>query len=68
MINIILEKLLNGTDLTMKESTETADFIMNGKVNNSQIAAMLTANSTENKGRNPRRDCRICNGNEKKRN
>lgn len=43
MINIILEKLLNGIDLTMDESTEVADLIMNGKVNNSQIAAMLTA-------------------------
>ena len=43
MINIILEKLLNGADLSMEESTETADQIMNGKVNNSQMAALLTA-------------------------
>jgi len=27
----------------MEESTETADLIMHGKVNNSQIASMLTA-------------------------
>lgn len=43
MINSILEKLLNGVDLSIEESTDTADFIMNGKVNNSQIAALLTA-------------------------
>ncbi len=43
MINSILEKLLNSIDLSVEESTETADLIMNGKVNNSQISALLTA-------------------------
>lgn len=43
MINSILEKLLNSVDLSIEESTETADLIMNGKVNNSQISALLTA-------------------------
>ncbi len=43
MINIVLEKLLNGSDLSIARSTEVADLIMNGKVNNSQIAALLTA-------------------------
>ncbi len=43
MINSILDKLLNGISLSIEESTDTADLIMNGKVNNSQIAALLTA-------------------------
>ena len=43
MINLILKKLLNGVDLSIEESTDTADHLMNGKVNNSQIAALLTA-------------------------
>jgi len=51
MTNNILEKLLSGINLTMEESTEAADLIMNGKVNNSQIAAMLTA--LEIKGETP---------------
>ena len=43
MINLILDKLLEGINLSIIESTDTADLIMNGKVNNSQIAALLTA-------------------------
>ena len=43
MINSILDKLLKGISLSIEESTDTADLIMNGKINNSQIAALLTA-------------------------
>ena len=42
MINSILDKLLKGINLSIEESTGAADLIMNGKVNNSQIAALLT--------------------------
>lgn len=43
MINSILEKLLNSVNLSVEESTNVANLIMNGKINNSQIAALLTA-------------------------
>jgi len=42
MINSTLNKILDGVNLSIEESADTADFIMNGKVNNSQIAALLT--------------------------
>ncbi len=43
MIKIVLEKLLNKNDLTFNEAEEVANLLMTGKVNNSQISALLTA-------------------------
>lgn len=43
MIKQILFKLINKTNLTFNEAEQVADLIMHGKVNNSQIAAILTS-------------------------
>ena len=43
MIKTILNKLLNGNELTFNEAEEVASLLISGKVNNSQIAALLTA-------------------------
>lgn len=43
MIKLILNKLLDKTNLDFAEAEEVAHLLMNGKVNNSQIAALLTA-------------------------
>lgn len=51
MINSILDKLLKSVDLSVEESTNVANHIMNGKVNNSQITALLT--SLKIKGETP---------------
>ena len=43
MIKTMLEKLLEGNELTFNEAEEVASLLISGKVNNSQIAALLTA-------------------------
>lgn len=43
MIKEILDKLLDKIDLTFEEATQVADLLMNGEINNPQIAALLTA-------------------------
>ncbi len=43
MIKDTLNKLLDNIDLSFSEAEEVANLLMNGKVNNSQIAALLTA-------------------------
>lgn len=43
MIKQILNKLLENNDLTFEEAAKVADLLMNGEINNSQIAALLTA-------------------------
>ena len=43
MIKQILDKLLDNIDLSFEEATKVADLLMNGEINNSQIAALLTA-------------------------
>ncbi|MDA3861496.1 MAG: anthranilate phosphoribosyltransferase [Melioribacteraceae bacterium] len=43
MINEMLNKLLDKTDLTFNEAEEVAELLMHGKINNAQIAALLTA-------------------------
>ncbi|MCF6271526.1 MAG: anthranilate phosphoribosyltransferase [Melioribacteraceae bacterium] len=43
MIKEILDKLLDNIDLSFEEATKAADLLMNGEINNSQIAALLTA-------------------------
>jgi len=51
MIKQILDKLLDNIDLSFEEATEVADLLMNGEINNSQIAALLT--SLKMKGETP---------------
>ena len=51
MINEIIFKLIDKKDLTFNEAEETADLLMHGKVNNSQIAGLLTA--LRSKGETP---------------
>lgn len=51
MIKQILDKLLGNINLTFDEATKVADLLMNGKINNSQIAALLT--SLKIKGETP---------------
>jgi len=43
MIKQILDKLLDNINLSFEEATKVADMLMNGEINNSQIAALLTA-------------------------
>ncbi len=43
MIKLTLEKLLDKNDLAFNEAEEVANSLMSGEVNNSQIAALLTA-------------------------
>ena len=43
MTKKILDKLLKGNNLTFNEAEEVANLLMNGKINNSKIAALLTA-------------------------
>ncbi|MEN8191922.1 MAG: anthranilate phosphoribosyltransferase [Bacteroidota bacterium] len=43
MIKDILNKLLDKIDLSFEEATTAADLLMSGGINNSQIAALLTA-------------------------
>jgi anthranilate phosphoribosyltransferase len=43
MIRENIQKLINGTDLTYEESTETMKEIMSGKATNAQIGAFLTS-------------------------
>ena len=43
MIKITLNKLFDKNDLTFLEAEEVGNLLMNGKVNNSQIASLLTA-------------------------
>ena len=43
MIKETLNKLLDNNNLSFEEAEEVANLLMNGKVNNSQIAALLTA-------------------------
>ncbi len=43
MIKLILDKLIDNIDLSFEEATKVADLLMNGEINNSQIAALLTA-------------------------
>lgn len=43
MIKQILDKLFDNIDLSFEEATKVADLLMNGEINNSQIAALLTA-------------------------
>jgi anthranilate phosphoribosyltransferase len=43
MIKKVLQNILEGKNLSFKEATNTANLLMNGKINNSQIAALLTA-------------------------
>ena len=48
MIKEIIEQIIQGEDLTFTQAYETADLLMHGELNNSQIASLLTA--LKNKG------------------
>ena len=43
MIKEIIEQIIQGEDLTFTQAYETADLLMHGELNNSQIASLLTA-------------------------